>query len=607
MRKKFYLKLIILILSLSMTLPLFSCVGDDIAESDTWEQTRAEETSHITTDEPTDIIEDKSTENDTTEEAGNTESSGAIDSSSDTESYSDEISSDDVSGESQSGADLVCNHEYEHKCTDICLLCGETRPDPESHTFLLAASGTATLLSGGTIVHECSQCGKKKHSSTDSPIDPALLGMPVIYITDFVDGSKPLADLEKSDGEIAVKYKYVSNSSEIEDFDTFCSIKIQGASSSEYPKKNFTVKFYKEYTDGELSGKNKIDLGWGKENKYCMKANYIDFSQARNVVAARMFAEVIKTRDNIAEGLKNAPNYGLIDGYPVLVYLNGEFHGLYTMNIPKDNWQFAMEGEEEAREALLMADAWTLSVRLSEEIGEFSTEVGSEKSWETYGWEVEHCSTTDESWIRDSFNSLIRVLNYTDGAMIREELPYHLDIEAAIDNMIFTFYLNAADNRSKNILWATYDGKVWIPSMYDMDGTFGIYWNGQPLGTTKENGLPENTFHTYPYYKNGSIKNITGTNRMWEVLIEYYPDEVESRYSELREKVLNKEKTAEMFNAFSEEIHSIAYKSDLKKWNTAESQNKIPYTYANTNKSSMISSTIEHLQRLDDFFYAFNK
>ncbi|MBQ4065445.1 MAG: CotH kinase family protein, partial [Clostridia bacterium] len=351
-----------------------------------------------------------------------------------------------------------------------CSRCNATEGEPldQSHEYVLISEVLPTLLGGGSRVEECSVCHDKKTTALDV-IDPLTLNIPVIYIDDIVEGAKPVASLTKPDGSIMVRYHYVSNDeTAIPSFDAYCDIKIQGSSSAAYPKKNFTVKFYE---DEELSSKMKVDLGWGKEYKYCMKANYIDFSQSRNVVSGKLFAQIVASRNHINEGLLSAPNYGLVDGYPVLVYVNNTFHGIYTMNIPKEDWMFGMEGEEGSMEALLMADKWTDSVNLLDEIGSI---------YEDYGWEVEYCSTEEDGWVRESFNQLIRLLNCGDNERIRNELANHLDVEAAIDNMLFTFFLNGADNVGKNVLWATYDGVIWIPSMYDMDSTYGINWQGKP-------------------------------------------------------------------------------------------------------------------------------
>ncbi len=120
--------------------------------------------------------------------------------------------------------------------------------------------------------------------------------------------------------------KYESDSI---NFETYASIKIQGTSSVFYDKKNYNITLY---NDEELNEKNKIDVGWGKQNKYCLKANWIDKTHARNIITAQLASE-IQSKYNLFE---NTPNNGVIDGFPIEVYINGEFLGIYTWNIPKD-------------------------------------------------------------------------------------------------------------------------------------------------------------------------------------------------------------------------------------------------------------------------------
>ena len=445
----------------------------------------------------------------------------------------------------------------------------------QNHQFVVV-SEKATLLTIGTKLEKCLKCNcRKVVQDTVESLDPITLDMPVIYISDYEEDSVPLTKLQKSDGEILVKYQYISNDDSVESFECFCAIKVQGASSAYYPKKNFTVKFYK---DAEMDSKLKVDFGWGKENKYCMKANYIDFSQARNIVGAKLFTQLVQSREYINSGLSLAPNYGVIDGYPVLVYINGNFHGIYTMNIPKDEWMFAMEGEEDSKEAILMADAWSDSVSLYEKIGE---------DYSSFGWELEYCSTEDDTWVRESFNRLITLLNCGNKRVIKNELKNHLDIEAAIDNMLYTYFLSAADNTAKNILWATYDGEIWIPSMYDMDGTFGIFWNGEPVES-----------RTYPSIVEQGSFNIPGM-KLYTILIECFADEVEERWIELRQSILTIENTTKVFNEFFAKIPDVAYESDALKWEG------IPYI--DVNRTNMYEATVEQLARLDEFFYSFNK
>ena len=110
-----------------------------------------------------------------------------------------------------------------------------------------------------------------------------------------------------------------------------CTVKWQGTSSLAYPKKNYTIKF-----DTAFEAKE----GWGEQSKYCLKANFIDATHARNIVSARLWSRLVGTRD---DGLfSTLPQHGAIDGFPIVVEINGKFSGLYTFNIPKDGWLFGL-------------------------------------------------------------------------------------------------------------------------------------------------------------------------------------------------------------------------------------------------------------------------
>ena len=474
-----------------------------------------------------------------------------------------------------------CTHRFPTGVTcesAECTACGARLE--QAHDYVVR-SDSRTLLTPGMRVEECSVCGDTAFRS--GTVDPAELGLPTVYLTDPEDCTVPLAQLQKEDGEIPVSVRYVSWRTPSDSFSCTGSIKVQGASSAGHPKKNYNVKLF---TDDTLTVKYKVDLGWGRESKYCLKANYVDASQARNVCAARLFSQLVQARKSAESPLLNAPNFGLIDGYPILVYVNGSFHGLYTMNIPKDDWMFAMEGGEASREAVLQADAWTPSVLLQSPI---------EGPYGENGWELEHCSTADDAWVRESFNELIELLNCKDEQRIRQELPKHLDIEAAIDVMLFVYFLNAADNTAKNLLWATYDGVKWIPSMYDMDGSFGMWHNGQPIGN------PNGTAATYNISPsvNADGSPSVGDSRMFRTVATLYADELETRYHELRQSILTVENTQAVFDDFLSGIPEVAYRSDLARWP------HVPYPHEN--RTNMVPSTQEQLARLDAFFRAFNE
>ena len=76
--------------------------------------------------------------------------------------------------------------------------------------------------------------------------------------------------MTKLEGTRNFKVKYKSN---YNNFEKYATLKVQGSSSVAYEKKNYTIKFY---TDKNCTEKFKTDLGWGREYKYVIKANWID-------------------------------------------------------------------------------------------------------------------------------------------------------------------------------------------------------------------------------------------------------------------------------------------------------------------------------------------
>ena len=386
----------------------------------------------------------------------------------------------------------------------------------------------------GNIGADIPYCGrffcKDCHSFYYDSLTPEDLGMPIMDISGSLDG---VSKTEKKTVGISFMSGDVN-------FESDATIKWQGASSIGYPKKNFTIQFIKP------SGKkNKVAIvdSWGEQSKYCLKANYIDFSQSRNVVSGRIFNEIVHSR-GINDELNALPNGGVVDGYPVALYLNGKYLGLYTLNIPKDKWMFGMK-DETLKQALLFGDDWKDSVFLRQPI----TDVNNVES---SGWELEYCSTEDDpavgtAWVAESMNEFIAFLNANDGEAFKAGISQYTDVDRAIDVMLYTYFIHANDNVAKNIVWATYDGVRWIPSVYDMDGTWGMYWDGSLT-------LPANDFTP------------AADNLLFKRLLDNCSDEILARYVQLRETVLSRDNLRNHFEAFFDSVSSQMYKAERIKW-----------------------------------------
>jgi hypothetical protein len=235
-----------------------------------------------------------------------------------------------------------------------------------------------------------------------------------------------------------------------------------------YPKKNFTIKLFE---DEARSVKKKIPFrNWGKQNKFCLKANWIDLSHARNVVSARLWGDVVESRSNyneLPELLRTSPNQGAIDGFPIKVYNNGIYQGRYTWNIPKDAWMTNMDDE---------LDNHTILCGENYDGGCFRSLPVVDGS----DWSDEIHDTCPNS-IKTRWTEVVDfIINSTDEEF-KANLGNYFDIPSLIDYHIFGMAICGLDSYGKNQIYMTYDGIKWIASMYDLDSTWGLYWNGETL------------------------------------------------------------------------------------------------------------------------------
>ena len=277
-----------------------------------------------------------------------------------------------------------------------------------------------------------------------------------------------------------------------------------------YPKKNFTIKLFE---DAERSQKKKIGFkNWGEQNKFCLKANWIDLSHARNIVSARIWGDIVKSRDNyseLPELLRLSPNNGAIDGFPIKVYANGVYQGRYTWNIPKDKWMSNMDDELDTHCILCGENYDGGCFRALPIIN------GSDWSDEIH----DVCPTNIVSRWGEVVNF---VMNSSDDEF-KTNLGNYFDVQSLIDYHIFGLAMCGLDSYGKNQIYMTYDGEKWIASMYDMDSTWGLYWNGETMVSSD-----------YVRTKFEDMVNGRQGNLLYERIEQNFYEELQVRWSELK-------------------------------------------------------------------------
>lgn len=549
-------KLLAILLAVMLVISCCSCVADNSdKQSSTNEPVTSTQTdANVDNDDAGNIIDDGNTNEDVASDEASSEENSSGDkpnnskpdttkpdkddntSSEDTTTKPEKPSDKDEQEEEKedekpvsSAGDATCSHTYKNAtCTKpkTCSKCGKTIGSKLGHSYKEATCTrpkTCTVcgtMSGNALGHnyvlgECTMC--KDYSKSYCP---------KLYFTgDMSKITDPKQTSKKIECDIDFEYR-----SRGQIVNGAAKIKIQGTSSTQYAKKNYTINFYEDSTYGS---KKKINVGWGAQSKYCLKANWIDKTHSRNVVTAKLGAQM-----QAKYGLfTNAPHNGTVDGFPVEIYINGEFHGLYTMNIPKDEWMFGMD-KNNPNHIVICGENWNdpvLFKSIPTNLNDWTVEAGPE----------------DDATLQ-KVQRLVKFVKDSSDAEFKANFDQYLNFDSTINYYIMMNCAWLSDNAGKNMLLATYDGKVWYPTLYDLDTSWGTHWKGTSL---------------YNY----SSGVVNGSNSLlWQRIEKLYKKEIAARYFELRQSVLSKENIMAEFNNFKASIPQEVLDRETAKWNTAE-------------------------------------
>lgn len=385
---------------------------------------------------------------------------------------------------------------------------------------------------------------------------PEKYGMPVLYLW----GSNILSLKDKSKtlkNEVTYSFPAYGVSGTVEKF------KVQGASSVGNPKKNYTLNLDKDF---------EAFRNYGKNHKYVIKANYAEPSQALNVVGARLWGRLRDTHKSADTGILNTNGdllvdnsgnrivaetdpqlsiggtYGAVDGFPIAVYINDQYWGLYTFNIPKDDWMAKMPKKSKNKYAIIDT-TWKPQ-------GAFMKETNLDDQME-----LQFCSTKDSKWAMDSVNELIRAVlaHYDTADNFNQAVSPLLDIDSAIDYYIFSVLVDNDDGIFRNYLLQTFDGKKWYFAAYDLDSTFGRTPDFRDHMPAKSD--------TDDWRDHGvTFENVTNANRLMYQLWKFYKDEILKRTKALVDGPMSDSAVDTAFVDFARHIPVKAFDAELDVW-----------------------------------------
>jgi hypothetical protein len=381
-------------------------------------------------------------------------------------------------------------------------------------------------------------------------------------------------------------------------------INAQGNSTILYKKKSFACDFFDSDWNGDSFA---VKFGdWVAQDSFHFKAQYTDFFKGISIVAYKLVQEVWASRSpiysnpwkkallgniNITSGSYNAEIINdlslqkdtgakcIPDAFPCIVYLNGEFYGVFNWALKKHRDNYHMNKSlstnihlDGGRGPMLSPLDWT-SFEVRNPKG-LLTNIATEKGFESYdgdkpkellGSDTEGYNPSDKKHVLSNkvkqsiltFNSMARELNAKTNENGGEEfLNKHYDLENLIDFYVLQYVL-ADEDIAYNWQWITYDGVKWFICDYDKDRTFGQIYNC-PGVRSAEVML--------------NAADSSNTNYPFKYLVQYHKEEIKARYNELKLLgIFTPEHVISLVKNWCNRFPIEAIKLEYKKWTESPS------------------------------------
>ena len=317
------------------------------------------------------------------------------------------------------------------------------------------------------------------------------------------------------------------------------TVKWQGDSSLSHPKKNYAIKMFEN--DGTTKFKYKFFDDVKANDGYHLKAEYQDSStHARNTVLARLTKSAYK--NPLAARC-------CIDSFPIEIYINGEYQGLYNWNLKQHKSVYGLDDANPNHLMYRASSNETLPTPCNFRALSTNNEEDVPSDWE------DRFPETNTAENRAKLNRLITFIKDSDDATFKANFEQYMNLEYTLIYRISCQVFNMVDSLAKNMNILTYDGNIWYPTFYDMDSTLGIGW-----GMLFNNGAKLQPTNVYP----------TGygcpNSLLWEKFDRCFAEEIKQRYAELRTGVYAYDNIINQLQTYINLIPQSCFDRDWAKW-----------------------------------------
>ena len=281
-----------------------------------------------------------------------------------------------------------------------------------------------------------------------------------------------------------------------------CGLRIQGTSSTTYPRKNYRIYFSRSEKYGTKLYVNGVEVadfkysfkpGARPIDIFCLKADFSDSSSTHNTGAVRIVNDIWKKC-----GWLTPPqaaykgNYDVrigVDGFPIDLFYDNDgtgenvYLGKYNFNNEKSgsgiiygfegiegfNDEAALKGERNKCICLeFLNNSEALCLFGTSDMATFDDALEfrfkADQTWATAHEDDKAAVKRLWEWIQSCKGNATKFLN---------EYQDYFGNDSPFAWYLITDYMMAVDSRAKNMMLATWDGLHWYFLPYDMDTIFG--------------------------------------------------------------------------------------------------------------------------------------
>lgn len=251
---------------------------------------------------------------------------------------------------------------------------------------------------------------------------------------------------------------------------------------------------------------------------------YVESSHANNTGVAKFINDCLYDTKTPMQ-LENENCRTTINGFPIELYVNGEYLGVYNFN--HDRYSYQSYGYDYIKYPNMLV--YEINSNSNTSAGAFyryganaeSSANVSEIEYYKRDFKLIYGNRTTDSDTYSEIKSLVEWVSVAEYDLFRETISEHFNKEFLFRYFLNVLFIGAVDSLGKNLKIFTVDGKVWYPQFYDLDTVLGIDNSGYL------------TIQPDVEIESGSYN--TSNSNLWSKVWDYFNTELKEEWAKMRQ------------------------------------------------------------------------